>query len=221
MKKIIFAMFSLVGTMMFVTSCQDTETYADQRDRENDSINTFIARKNIKVISEKEFKSRFQTGASVLTDTAKNEYVLFESSGVYMQILNQGHGDIFNNNGTKTILCRYNEYNLLSSASGNALYSSNNVLQNSHLYDKMYVTCSSGSYTAYFDGARSTMANTHRTTSVPSAWLAPLPYIKLGRYTAEKPAEVRLIVPHGQGTSTASSNVMPCYYEITYELGAQ
>jgi hypothetical protein len=28
-----------------------------------------------------------------------------------------------------------------------------------------------------------------------------------------------LIVPHSEGTSTATSGVIPCYYEISYQLG--
>ena len=32
-------------------------------------------------------------------------------------------------------------------------------------------------------------------------------------------AKVRLIVPHGEGQSSASSNVYPCFYTITYERG--
>jgi hypothetical protein len=41
--------------------------------------------------------------------------------------------------------------------------------------------------------------------------------VKVGREIAGR-SKVRLIVPHSEGTSTASTQVMPCYYEITYQL---
>ena len=64
------------------------------------------------------------------------------------------------------------------------------------------------------------MYSIYGTTSVPSGWLIPLTYVKPSRTTSsEKVARVRLIVPHGQGTSQASQYVYPCYYEITYNLG--
>ena len=47
----------------------------------------------------------------------------------------------------------------------------------------------------------------------------PMPYIKIDRPQSmtEECAKVRLIVPHTQGHATASSNVKPYYYEITYQ----
>lgn len=48
--------------------------------------------------------------------------------------------------------------------------------------------------------------------------MIPLSYINLGRNTADL-AEVRLIVPHDQGTQAASQSVYPTYYEISYEAG--
>jgi len=55
-------------------------------------------------------------------------------------------------------------------------------------------------------------------SSVPSGWLVPLNYVYIGRPENENDeiAQVRLIVPHSQGTADASSSVYPCYYEITY-----
>ena len=56
-------------------------------------------------------------------------------------------------------------------------------------------------------------------TSVPSGWIVPLSYVNLGRQVSadEGIAKVRLIVPHSQGQTDATSNVYPCFYEITYQ----
>ena len=55
--------------------------------------------------------------------------------------------------------------------------------------------------------------------TVPAGWLVPMPYIKVGHPTSENEmcSKVRLIVPHTQGHAYSSSNVIPYYYEITYE----
>lgn len=98
MKKILFAIIACVA-LVSMASCSDTETYADQRNRERDSISAFLRNEQITVISEKDFKERWENGVTPLTDTVsvknggKNEYVLFESNGIYMQVLEQGCGD--------------------------------------------------------------------------------------------------------------------------------
>ena len=54
---------------------------------------------------------------------------------------------------------------------------------------------------------------------VPNGWIIPLQYVKVGRQTSADSgiAKVRLIVPHSQGQSDATSNVYPCFYELTYQ----
>ena len=59
-------------------------------------------------------------------------------------------------------------------------------------------------------------------SSVPEAWLVPLPYINIGRLVNpdDETARVKMIVPHSQGTtSNAKSNVKPYYYDITFQRG--
>jgi hypothetical protein len=77
----------------------------------------------------------------------------------------------------------------------------------------------SGSFYATF--VFGVMANTYGSNQVPTGWLVPLTYIKLGRPQTkdEKVAHVKLIVPHNQGQAYASSNVYACFYDITYERG--
>ncbi len=56
-------------------------------------------------------------------------------------------------------------------------------------------------------------------SSVPAGWLVAMPYIHIGHPTEanEDCSKICVIVPHTQGHSYASSNVIPYYYEITYE----
>ena len=81
--------------------------------------------------------------------------------------------------------------------------------------DLMKVSRTSGSYTASFTSG---VMYTVYGATVPAGWLVPLPYVKVGRPEAagEECAKVRLIVPHSQGHATASSNVMPYYYVVTF-----
>ncbi len=211
--------------MVFIASCDDTETYADQRNRENDSINMYLRYHNVQVVSESQFKQRYEAHLTdpsvVLTDTALNEYVLFKTSGVYMQILEEGCGDVIKEGETVDVLCRFYEYNLSTSAKGDSLQLSNNVLSYSYLVDKMSVSNNYGTFTASFDASQSLMYQAYSSTAVPSGWLVPLTYLKIGREkTAEdRKAHVKLIVPHAEGTQTASSSVYACLYDLTYQRG--
>ena len=125
-----------------LSSCNNEETYADQLSREKAAIEKYIKDHNIKVISEGQFFANDTT-----TDVSKNEYVLLNSSGVYMQIVNKGCGSKLKDGETATVLCRFNEYNLLT----DSLILSNNVLYYSAIVDKMSVTNTSGTYSASFD----------------------------------------------------------------------
>ena len=93
MKKFLFAMIAFAAVLSFA-ACNDSETYKAMRDRELDSISSFLRKENIKVISEDEFNRRWKNHEK-LTDTAKNnnEWVLFNSNGIYMQVIDQGCGD--------------------------------------------------------------------------------------------------------------------------------
>lgn len=222
MKKTL-TIFSLFVAAVFLFSCNDYETYAEKREKEDASISQFLVlntevakklmSKPISVISEKDFEK-----AGNKTDTAKNEYVLFESTGVYMQIIDEGCGKKIESGETATVLCRFNEYNILGDS-----------LQHSNIYstynlnpDKMTVINSYGTFTGIFNSkSESLMALRYDNTSVPGGWLVPLRYIKVGRPANENEnlAKVRLVVPSSQGQAEASSNTYPCFYEITYQRG--
>ena len=197
------------AALFTLMSCDDTESYADQKKKERSAIRSYIAKENIKVITEKEFHAQDST-----TDVSKNEYVLFETTGVYMQ----GCGEKLKDGETATVICRFKEWNLLT----DSLQLANNI-ENSSLNfpDLMSVKNTSGTFKASFIQGSSVMYSIYGSGSVPAGWLAPLSYIKIGRPAkpGEEIAKVKLIVPHTQGHQYASSGVYPCLYEITYQRG--
>lgn len=208
-KFILFA-FAAIFTLM---SCDDTESYADQKKKERAAINSYITKNKIKVISESEFLAQDTT-----TDVSKNEYVLFDNTGVYMQIIRKGCGEKLKDGETATVLCRFTEWNLLT----DSLQLANNISASEFNHpDIMIVKNTSGTFKASFVAGSSVMYAIYGSTSVPAGWLTPLTYIKIGRPAnpGEEIAKVKLIVPHTQGHQYATSGVYPCLYEITYQRG--
>ena len=212
-------------------ACNDSETYKDMRDRELDSISSFLRKENIKVISEDEFTRRWNDNQR-LTDTAKNnnEWVLFNSNGIYMQVIDQGCGDYIKKGETADVLVRFDEYNLSYAAemSNKCLTLSNNVPAYSYYVDKMSVTNTSGTFTGSFVNPKaSLMAITYNSSysglssTVPSGWLIPFSWVKIGRPKTDddRIAHVRLLVPHSYGTTSASGSVQACVYDMTLQRG--
>ena len=211
----------IIGIFAF-SSCNEVETFAEKKDRERDAISQYISEHNIKVISESQFNKQDST-----TDVSKNEYVLFENTGVYMQIVNRGCGEMIKKGESATVLSRYTEYNI----TGGYIQLSN---QYSTIYDKYNVYNASGTFTGTFcltgegTGFQSFIydyVSEHdwavATSAVPRGWTVPFSYIYVGRPKNgnEDVAKVRLIVPHEHGYAHASNNVFACYYEISYERG--
>lgn len=217
----------LCGTTLI--SCKDDETYAEQKERERMAVAMFLARdplvlrnpqgdvlldmKQIKVISEAEFYANDST-----TNVDENEYVLFGSTGVYMQIVRKGVGERIKEGESKRIICRYYEYNIMS----DSLQTANNVLYWTTTPDILDVSNNSGTITASFNtsvNGGGAMYQVYKSVAVPSGWIIPLNYVKVGRQITgdEGIAKVRIIVPHSQGQSDATNNVYPCFYEITYQ----
>ena len=204
--------------MFTTTSCNDGETYAEQKDKEKKAIRKFIESNDfvgtITPITEEQFYAQ-----DSITDTTKNEFVLFNDDGIYMQIVRKGEGqtmvemakEMSDSTVSKVLLCRFLEYDI---ESADTTYTN---LYTPSIVDKMLCKYShySQSYTASFTEGR--MLNSYNAT-VPQGWLKPLNFIRLTR-DAGKIAKVRLIVPHSSGTTNASGYVLPFYYEITYQLG--
>lgn len=210
MKKIYSILLVFVAATMVFMSCSDVETYAEKKDKERAAINSYLSKKKVKVISESEFASKNYT-----TDTLKNEFVLFDSNGIYLQILRKGCGKPLASGETCDIYCRFSEYNLLT----DTLQVTNNVDYFSSIPEKMNVKNTSGTFSGSFDAGNSLMYSVYNSTSVPAGWLFPLTYVNIGAPVNDDDeiAKVRIIVPSAQGQSNASMNVYPCLYEITYQ----
>lgn len=212
--------------VMLCTACDDEDTYADRRKREREQINAFLRTGtqveaeeggallldvpgDIKVISESEFYANDST-----TDVSRNEYVLFGGSGVYMQIVRKGSGSKLEHGQSATVICRYTEFNIAT----DTIQTSNRAPAYEPYPDRMVCTNNYGVFTGSF--LSGVMKTIYGTASVPSGWLIPLNFIRLGRQDSEEGvALVRLIVPSTEGQNDAASNVYPCFYEISYQRG--
>lgn len=228
MKKILLFMAALGMIASFLPSCDDGKTYAEMKEEEADAIDAWIASHDYQIISEDQFYAQ-----DTLTDD--NEFVLFEESGVYMNIVQKGPTDDNGKykgsvlpDGSYEILSRFVEIAMKdcespSMAVGDTLLANMKLygLPTYELYPETYnLTISGTSYSAAFTSQSSYgMYASYGTTSVPSGWLVPLKYVKPARtQSASQVARVRILCPHSEGTSTASQYVYPCYYEITYNL---
>ena len=201
----------LVGLGFIFQSCDNHKTYAEMKEDEREAIRRYIELNHIKVISEDRFEAQDST-----TLVSENEYVLFNETGVYMQIVAKGDGELIQD-GRYNILARYVEEKINMEGGADTL--SLNTIPNFYPHpDEFLLTKTKGSMQASFSKEQGgAMSDAHGTSYVPSGWLIPFDYIKVGRST-EGRSKVRLILPHSQGTSTASASVFPCFYEITYQL---
>jgi hypothetical protein len=204
MKKIVLIIIAAVAVL---ASCNDYETYGDKKEKERNAISKFIADSAFTIISEEQFVKNGNK-----TDLSRREFVKLDKSGVYMQIVREGCGDMIKDGESLTIDCRFTEFDILNDTS--TIY--NTTVAYASMPDRMAVTRTSGTYTASFISGL--MTNIY-STSVPAGWLVPFSYIKVGRPQSmtEECAKVRLIVPHTQGHAYASSNVCPYFYTITFQ----
>ena len=220
MKKLFYLSVLVYALSFGLQSCNNGKTYAEMKEEEADAINRFILEKDIKVISEKEFIEND-------TMTAENEFVLFDKSGVYMNIQYRGDGKILEE-GRYNISSRFIEICIkdvpdMSISAGDTLATNKYYPYATYSENFLLTVGSSSSYSASFtDQAQSAMYTAYSTSAVPNGWLVPFAYLKMKSYISAPPsdkiARVRLIVPHSEGTSLATKYVYPCYHEITYDL---
>lgn len=205
----------MIAFAAVLSSCNDYETYGDKKEKERNAIAKFISDSSIVVISEDQFNQQGHT-----TDLARNEFVKLDKTGVYMQIVRSGCGSMLADGESTRLVCRFSEYDILEDTTtvcNNNPDMSLNGKSVVALPDIIQVSRTSGSFNASFESG--VMLTVYRSASVPAGWLVPLSYIKVGRPQSltEECAKVRLIVPHSQGHASASSNVTPCYYELTFQ----
>ena len=205
MRKIFFALAALCCMTAFI-ACDNYETYGEKKEKERDAIRQFISDSSIVVINEDQFHAQGN-----VTDVSKNEYVYLNNTGVYMQILYKGCGNPLEDGKQTTLICRFKEMNIMD---GTQITNSKDAYDP----DYMIVTRSGSNYSASFV-AGSLMYNTYSLSSVPTGLMAPFPYINVGRArnADDHISKVRLIVPHTQGHTVASSYVYPYFYELTFQ----
>ena len=209
MKKLSIILTMVFGLGLFFQSCNNGKTYAEMKEEEREAIKRFIELNDIKVIDEEQFAEQDST-----TDVSANEYVLFKETGIYMQVIERGNGESLGE-GRHEILVRYMEERIKQNGDADTL-SLNNL---SNLYahpDEFILTKEDKSYSATFT-TLGAMYNTHSSAYVPSGWLMALNYLKVGREISGR-SKIKLILPHSQGSYTATTEVFPCFYEITYQL---
>lgn len=204
MKRISILLASVFLLGLVFQACNNGKTYAEMKEEEREAIKRFIEKEGINVISFDQFEEQDST-----TNVDDNQFVLFSESGVYMQIVDKGNGELLKD-GRHEILARYIEKQIMEGGTVDTL--SGNIY--SGYPDEMKVTKSGKTFSATFTYGQMTNWGT---SYVPSGWLIPLNYIKVGRVSSGR-SKVRLIVPHSEGQSDASAQVYPCYYEITYQL---
>ncbi|GFI00074.1 DUF4827 domain-containing protein [uncultured Phocaeicola sp.] len=217
MKKlgILFASVFLLG--LFFQSCNNGKTYAEMKEEEREAIKRFIEKENINVISFDQFQEQDST-----TNVDENQFVLFAETGVYMQIVEKGNGQpltAWKDGERREVIARYVEEQITEEGVGDSLSWNTDYNNDYMIYpDIMMVTKNGKKLSATF--TRGIMYSSYGTPYVPSGWLVPFNYIKVGREIPGR-SKVRLIVPHSQGQVDATSRVYPCYYEITYQLAAE
>ena len=223
-----YILLLLAPCFLFFSSCSSGETYAEQKEKEHNAINSFLNRDivvrdangsivcevgKIETITEEQFIAQDST-----TDLSRNQYVLFSNTGVYMQIRRKGTGEKLEMGKTARVICRFIEFNIM----GDSIQLRSDVNYWHPNPDIMKISNNYGSFTANFDteiNGGGAMYLHYGSTSVPSGWLIPFTYIHIGRQETpdEGIAQVRLIVPHSEGHASATSNVYPCFYELTFQ----
>lgn len=198
MKNLTLVLFSLLFLGFVFQACDDTKTYAEMLEEEEDAIKDFINERGIRVISQSEFYAKDSV-------TDENEYVQL-ASGVYMNIVKKGKldedGNLSNPNDTvknnMEVLVRFMEYSILDK---DTTLSNLDIPQTVDVF-RYKVTSSqiAGTFTEGY-------MYSYYGPTVPAGWLIPLSYIC--NY-----AHVKLIVPSKMGHQSAMQYVYPYFYDI-------
>ena len=93
MKKIylLWILFIACAMALGIQGCDDNKTYAEMEEEERDAINLFKSELEDSIgatfISEDQFVEQDST-------TGPNEFVLFDETGVYMNVVTRGEGEV-------------------------------------------------------------------------------------------------------------------------------
>ena len=200
MKKLTYLLLALMAMCVAFQACDDTKTYAEMLEDEDDAIAQFLRDSNITVISQSQFYANDSN-----TDCERNEYVQL-ASGVYMQIVSKGVDDLSDTEkNNDIILTRFYEYDILDKFT---LYSNLDIV---YMVDAFRYAVNSGSIVGIFTEGYYMSNTTTGGTAVPAGWLVPLQYVR-------NRAHVKLIVPSKMGNYYCMQSVIPCFYDIKYQI---
>lgn len=210
MKNLTLFIILLFGLGIVFQACDNTKTYAEMLEEENEAIKDFINEHGIRVISQSEFYAKDSV-------TAENEYVQL-ASGVYMNIVKKGllkkdkdgkviydedgkpvldnPNDTIKNN--MEVLVRFMEYSILDKDT------TLSNLDAPQVVDEFRYKVTSSQIAGTFTGG---YMYSYYGPTVPAGWLVPLSYIR--NY-----AHVKLIVPSKMGHQSAMQYVYPYFYDI-------
>lgn len=193
MKKLTFFFLALLAFGLGFQACDNTKTYAEMLEEEEDGIKAFIKDSSIVVISQSQFYAQ-----DSMTDVDKNEFVQL-ASGVYMQIVDKGsklEADTMKNNDR--ILVKFSEFDILAKK-----FTLSNLNAPETVDEFRYTSTSSSIAGIFLEGYMLSVYG----PAVPAGWLVPLTYVRDG-------ARVKLIVPSKMGQKNAMQSVLPYYYYI-------
>lgn len=229
MKKLVFLFFSLLTAGSLFQACQNSKTYAEMLEDEKNAVDRFIQDSAIHVISMEEFERNDTVTKAKANGDAYDEFVLFSSQGVYMQIIDRGCGDYDKSKDSTgkgytdeekekdkfidgNIICtRYEETNIATRALASFNIPVDEYADAGQLYTypAVFRYVKAATYSAgTFIEMDFVWSKYYASTVVPQGWLLALPYLRDN-------AHVRLIIPSKMGHMSAQQDVTPYFYDIT------
>lgn len=210
MKNLTLFIFLLLSVGFVFQACDNTKTYAEMLEEENEAIKDFINERGIRVISQSEFYAKDSV-------TAENEYVQL-ASGVYMNIVKKGllkedeQGNVEYDEDGKPVLKNPNDtirnnMEVLVRFMEYSIFDKDTTLSNldsPQIVDEFRYKVTSSQIAGTFTGG---YMYSYYGPTVPAGWLVPLSYIR--NY-----AHVKLIVPSKMGHQSAMQYVYPYFYDI-------
>lgn len=191
MKKNILLVFTLICTIIAISSCSKTETYADMLKKERRAIDFIRDSLDIDVINKMPERGY---------EFAENEFYKDENTGVYIRVINWGEGEEIEER--TTVYLRYWGSNLL-------LRTKENIIGNIAPEDWIKTI-----YYTNLDPQRYIV-----TEPISAAYLLSVGSMLPLKFDVRHGGSVSLIVPFSSGSYLQQSQYEPMYIEeLRYEF---
>lgn len=197
MKNISLVIIAILSLCTVFVSCSKSRSYAEKLADERKAINRFIKSRDIKVITEEEFKNQ-----GYITNLDENEYVELQNK-VYLQIVDKGDTDPIDSikNGDQ-LTVRFEEYNIQE-----GYVTSLSNIDDPYAVDAFNYRISGNEISGEFYGDSPMLSSSINITKVPVGWLIGLRYVGYG-------SRIKVIVPSKMGHIYALNGVYPCFYDL-------